>query len=273
MVCFHDHRCSVPFTVASLFDAIRTLIEAIGDAVGALTPLLGVAGIIVGATVTGIVTRRNDVRRTVTDIRREVYFETMDVAVSLYDELRRIGLHGPRGGDDPRADQEAADAINEVIKLMPTLVRVEARVATVGSPAVVEAAYAFRRATIEYMGAMSSQEMFRVGVATLHFGHYAASLDRLSQAIRVDLALAPLTSTLPVTRDAVERAARLPSPGWWPDPTMRFDLRWWNGAFWDDAVITGGQRYTDHETTRTAIWSVCLHMEARSRTQPFGPNL
>ena len=30
-------------------------------------------------------------------------------------------------------------------------------------------------------------------------------------------------------------------PGWYPDPTGRYDFRWWRGACWDGAVRLDGR--------------------------------
>jgi Protein of unknown function (DUF2510) len=34
-------------------------------------------------------------------------------------------------------------------------------------------------------------------------------------------------------------------PGWRPDPTGRFEVRWWNGEVWTTHVMNGGYRATD----------------------------
>jgi hypothetical protein len=34
-------------------------------------------------------------------------------------------------------------------------------------------------------------------------------------------------------------------PGWRPDPTGRFEVRWWNGKVWTIQVMNGGYRVTD----------------------------
>jgi hypothetical protein len=36
-----------------------------------------------------------------------------------------------------------------------------------------------------------------------------------------------------------------PPPGWFPDPSGRFDLRWWDGARWTETVSRGGVQSTD----------------------------
>ena len=35
-----------------------------------------------------------------------------------------------------------------------------------------------------------------------------------------------------------------PQPGWYADPASSFDLRWWDGARWSDAVVKGGVQTT-----------------------------
>ncbi|NND76233.1 MAG: DUF2510 domain-containing protein [Ilumatobacter sp.] len=40
------------------------------------------------------------------------------------------------------------------------------------------------------------------------------------------------------------------APGWHPDPTLRFELRYHNGRAWTADVSTGGRRYVDPEGTR-----------------------
>jgi hypothetical protein len=236
--------------------------DSVGNAVltavsDVATPLVGLFGVVIGAAVAALLARSNDTRKVVTDIRREVYFEAMDLAVSMYEQLTIISRNGPRGGSDSEADQEAADAIEALLQLMPLFVRAEARVATVGSAVVSEATYEFRRATDDYMMALFQQhgagQIFRVGIAALHLARYATTLERLARAIRSDLGLAPLGTSLPVTREALERAARLPSPRWCPDPTGRFELRWWNGAYWDDAVMQEGRLARDDQPIRTAL--------------------
>lgn len=233
-------------------------IDGVFAAIGGFAaPLVGLIGVVVGATVAALLARSNDIRKVVTDIRREVYFEAMDLAVGMYEQLTIISQAGPRGGADPDADREASEAIDALVQLMPLFVRAEAGVATVGSGTVTEATYGFRRATDDFMMAVFEQhgtgQMFRVGIAVLHLGQYATTLERLATAIRSDLGLAPLGMTLPVTREALERAARLPHARWYPDPTGRFQLRWWNGAYWDDAVVHNGEQLADQVPIRTAL--------------------
>jgi hypothetical protein len=36
-----------------------------------------------------------------------------------------------------------------------------------------------------------------------------------------------------------------PAPGWFPDPSGRFDHRWWDGTRWTETVSRGGTQTTD----------------------------
>lgn len=36
-----------------------------------------------------------------------------------------------------------------------------------------------------------------------------------------------------------------PPSGWFPDPSGRNDQRYWDGAVWTDAVVSGGEARTD----------------------------
>jgi len=35
------------------------------------------------------------------------------------------------------------------------------------------------------------------------------------------------------------------APGWHPDPSGRWQVRWWDGSVWTDHVASGGRRATD----------------------------
>lgn len=47
------------------------------------------------------------------------------------------------------------------------------------------------------------------------------------------------SSTASSVGDAVAPAA------WYPDPSGRFELRYWNGSAWTEHVSRGGQQFTD----------------------------
>ena len=49
----------------------------------------------------------------------------------------------------------------------------------------------------------------------------------------------PVTATSSSVGDAVAPAA------WYPDPSGRFELRYWNGSAWTEHVSRNGQQFTD----------------------------
>jgi len=52
------------------------------------------------------------------------------------------------------------------------------------------------------------------------------------------------TATTQVTDVVASPAANAPA-NWYPDPSGRFELRYWNGDKWTEHVSTGGQQSTD----------------------------
>ncbi len=52
------------------------------------------------------------------------------------------------------------------------------------------------------------------------------------------------TATTQVT-DAVASPSASAPANWYPDPSGRFELRYWNGEKWTEHVSTGGQQSTD----------------------------
>ena len=88
-------------------------------------------------------------------------------------------------------------------------------------------------------------------------------------AVAASPAAEPLAATAPATSDTVPvadtaaaptadpapvaAAAPAPAPaasdavpaGWYPDPSGRFELRYWDGSRWTEHVSRAGQQYTD----------------------------
>ena len=42
-----------------------------------------------------------------------------------------------------------------------------------------------------------------------------------------------------------EGAAALPPSGWYPDPSGRYEMRYWDGDKWTEHVSRQGQTYSD----------------------------
>ena len=54
----------------------------------------------------------------------------------------------------------------------------------------------------------------------------------------VEAAVTPIEAAAP--------AAVTSTPaGWYPDPSGRFEMRYWDGSAWTEHVARGGQQYTD----------------------------
>jgi hypothetical protein len=51
---------------------------------------------------------------------------------------------------------------------------------------------------------------------------------------------APFPSTAQVTTSSTAAPA-----AWYPDPSKRFELRYWDGSEWTEHVARGGQQFTD----------------------------
>lgn len=86
-----------------------------------------------------------------------------------------------------------------------------------------------------------------VSVVTTHDGRYCAFLRRPVAAGATTHAQTPPRAT---TSDdgsaATTRTAEAAAPAaWYPDPSGRFELRYWNGRQWSEHVARGGQQYTD----------------------------
>jgi hypothetical protein len=51
-------------------------------------------------------------------------------------------------------------------------------------------------------------------------------------------------SAIPAASETTASSAAAPA-AWYPDPSNRFELRYWDGAEWTEHVARGGQQFTD----------------------------
>ena len=74
-------------------------------------------------------------------------------------------------------------------------------------------------------------------------GRYCAFLRRPTNSAVPSSAVVSDPST-PVASTATASSAAAPA-AWYPDPSKRFELRYWDGAEWTEHVARGGQQFTD----------------------------
>jgi len=67
----------------------------------------------------------------------------------------------------------------------------------------------------------------------------AANPTPVSQPAATTASSNPATATASSVGDAVAPAA------WYPDPSGRYELRYWNGSAWTEHVSRNGQQFTD----------------------------
>ena len=82
-----------------------------------------------------------------------------------------------------------------------------------------------------------------VNIVPTFDGRYCAFLRRQTNSAVPSSAVASDPST-PVASTATTSPAAAPA-AWYPDPSKRFELRYWDGAEWTEHVARGGQQFTD----------------------------
>ena len=82
-----------------------------------------------------------------------------------------------------------------------------------------------------------------VNIVPTFDGRYCAFLRRPTNSSVPSSAVASDAST-PVASTATASSAAAPA-AWYPDPSKRFELRYWDGAEWTEHVARGGQQFTD----------------------------
>ena len=82
-----------------------------------------------------------------------------------------------------------------------------------------------------------------VNIVPTFDGRYCAFLRRPTNSAVPSSAVVSDPST-PVASTATASSAAAPA-AWYPDPSKRFELRYWDGAEWTEHVARGGQQFTD----------------------------
>ena len=77
-------------------------------------------------------------------------------------------------------------------------------------------------------------------------GRYCAFLRRPTTASLASSESANNSSSFAATAAVTTSATSAAAPAaWYPDPSKRFELRYWDGAEWTEHVARGGQQFTD----------------------------
>ena len=82
-----------------------------------------------------------------------------------------------------------------------------------------------------------------VNIVPTFDGRYCAFLRRLTTSSSLGSGVASNTET-PLATTTTASTASAPA-AWYPDPSKRFELRYWDGAEWTEHVARGGQQFTD----------------------------
>ena len=82
-----------------------------------------------------------------------------------------------------------------------------------------------------------------VNIVPTFDGRYCAFLRRPTSATSPAATTTPFQATAQATTTATSSTAA--PAAWYPDPSKRFELRYWDGAEWTEHVARGGQQFTD----------------------------
>ena len=82
-----------------------------------------------------------------------------------------------------------------------------------------------------------------VNIVPTFDGRYCAFLRRPTNSAVPSSGVASNPST-PVESSVTTNSAGAPA-AWYPDPSKRFELRYWDGAEWTEHVARGGQQFAD----------------------------
>ena len=82
-----------------------------------------------------------------------------------------------------------------------------------------------------------------VNIVPTFDGRYCAFLRRPTTSSSLGSGVASNTET-PLATTTTASTAAAPA-AWYPDPSKRFELRYWDGTEWTEHVARGGQQFTD----------------------------
>ena len=85
-----------------------------------------------------------------------------------------------------------------------------------------------------------------VSIVPTFDGRYCAFLRRPTSAA-TPATSAPVRAASQVTTTVTASTSSTASApaAWYPDPSQRFELRYWDGSEWTEHVARGGQQFTD----------------------------
>lgn len=85
-----------------------------------------------------------------------------------------------------------------------------------------------------------------VNIVPTFDGRYCAFLRRPTNSAVPSSAVVSDASTPVATTTTTATTTSAAAPAaWYPDPSKRFELRYWDGAEWTEHVARGGQQFTD----------------------------
>jgi hypothetical protein len=84
-----------------------------------------------------------------------------------------------------------------------------------------------------------------VNVVPTFDGRYCAFLRRPTSEIGTTTSTYTSTTAPFQTATQVAATSSAAPASWYPDPSKRFELRYWDGAEWTEHVARGGQQFTD----------------------------
>jgi hypothetical protein len=87
-----------------------------------------------------------------------------------------------------------------------------------------------------------------VNIVPTFDGRYCAFLRRPTVTTNPAETTTPFQITAQATTQIMSTAAPSSTAApaaWYPDPSKRFELRYWDGAEWTEHVARGGQQFTD----------------------------